>query len=242
MTDVLSDNVAALKQAFTVNGGCAIGGFDLDCEEDVDQSTIVALSQIFFEQGFEVSFCPYTNQGFWQGCMQTLWDKGLKVSRWNLQCYSGGAGNDVPSWIASIASVVGQQRTSYMVPRLAVVGQQDAQCPTGQNQYLQQFCGLEQPRPARRLPVAVHISILGNPGGCNGTATLASYVAAINNRPANDRLADGNGRRVLDILAVMPGLDPGIHQVELIFLMDCRVKPGNDECAIGLDTACDAIF
>ena len=84
MTDVLSDNVAALKQAFTVNGSCVIDGFDLDCEENVDPSTIVALSQIFFDQGFEVSFCPYTNQDFWQGCMQTLWNKGLKVSRWNL--------------------------------------------------------------------------------------------------------------------------------------------------------------
>jgi len=30
----------------------------------------------------------------------------------------------------------------------------------------------------------------------------------------------------------MPGLDPGIHQTKkqlVLILMDCRVKPGNDE-------------
>jgi len=28
----------------------------------------------------------------------------------------------------------------------------------------------------------------------------------------------------------MPGLDPGIHQSKRLFeVMDCRVKPGNDE-------------
>jgi hypothetical protein len=186
MTDVLSDNVAALKQAFTVNGSCVIDGFDLDCEEYVDQSTIVALSEIFFDQGFEVSFCPYTNQDFWQGCMQTLWNKGLKVSRWNLQCYSGGAGNDVPPWIASIAAVVGNQAApSYMVPGLAVVGQQDAQCPTGQNSICTSFAGWS----SLGLPggfLWLYDSILDNPGGCNGTATLANYVAAINNGLADN--------------------------------------------------------
>jgi hypothetical protein len=186
MADVLSDNVAALKQAFTVNGGCVIDGFDLDCEENVDQSTIVALSEIFFEQGFEVSFCPYTNQDFWQGCMQTLWDKSLNVSRWNLQCYSGGAGNDVPSWIASIAAVVGQQAApSYMVPGLAVVGQQDAQCPTGQNSICTSFAGWS----SLGLPggfLWLYDSILDHPDGCNGTATLANYVAAINNGLADN--------------------------------------------------------
>jgi hypothetical protein len=32
-------------------------------------------------------------------------------------------------------------------------------------------------------------------------------------------------------MAVMPGLDPGIHLASKVFLkrMDCRVKPGNDE-------------
>jgi hypothetical protein len=33
-------------------------------------------------------------------------------------------------------------------------------------------------------------------------------------------------------LSVMPGLDPGIHtarQHALHFIMDCRVKPGNDK-------------
>jgi len=34
----------------------------------------------------------------------------------------------------------------------------------------------------------------------------------------------------------MPGLDPGIHQKKsfLIKMMDCRVKPGNDEWGVEL--------
>jgi hypothetical protein len=34
----------------------------------------------------------------------------------------------------------------------------------------------------------------------------------------------------MTISAVMPGLDPGIHGTSgiALFLMDCRVKPGDD--------------
>jgi len=33
----------------------------------------------------------------------------------------------------------------------------------------------------------------------------------------------------------MPGLDPGIHQKSLLIkMMDCRVKPGNDEKRVRL--------
>jgi hypothetical protein len=183
LSNVLVENVAALKQAFTVNGVCVIDGFDLDCEEYVDQSTIVGLCQILFDQGFAVSFCPYINPTYWQECMRTLWNKGLKVSRWNLQCYSGGFGNrgELSAWIANIAAVVGEaDAPSYLVPGLAVVGQQDPQCPTGQESICTTFAGWS----SLGLPggfLWLYDSILAHPDGCKGTATLLNYVAAINN-------------------------------------------------------------
>lgn len=188
LANVLAGNLGALRKAFTVNGVCVIDGFDLDCEESVDPATIVAFCEILFAQGFEVSFCPYDNQGFWQGCMQTLWNKGLKVSRWNLQCYSGGFWNrnDLASWIASIAAVVGKTAApSYLVPGLSTVGEQNAQCPTGQDSICSTFAGWS----SLGLPggfLWTYDSIVANPGGCNGTATLSNYVAAINTGLANN--------------------------------------------------------
>jgi hypothetical protein len=43
-------------------------------------------------------------------------------------------------------------------------------------------------------------------------------------------------------MAVMPGLDPGIHLASKIFLkrMDCRVKPGNDELSCERARSADA--
>ena len=103
MAGTLAANLKALRQAFTANGTCVIDGFDLDCEENVSQQTIVEFSKILFGLGFEVTFCPYANPSFWQGCMQTLWNGGDKVSWWNLQCYSGGYSNrnELPSWIGA---------------------------------------------------------------------------------------------------------------------------------------------
>ena len=49
--------------------------------------------------------------------------------------------------------------------------------------------------------------------------------------------------RTCHTLGVMPGLDPGIHEAvqrlrlygyhPLRFIMDCRIKPGNDEREVG---------
>jgi hypothetical protein len=138
--DLLKQNIVALKQAFTIDGVCAIDGFDIDCEETgtVGQKTIVEFCNILFEQGFQVTFCPYQNRDWWRGCMQTLWDQGRKVSWWNLQCYSGGRGNlyHLSPWIKALGTVVGEQAaSSYLVPGLAPAGEDDVDgdvhCPSG---------------------------------------------------------------------------------------------------------------
>ena len=117
---LLKANFQALKEALTIGGVCAIDGFDIDNEESVSADTIVQFCEMLFELGFEVTFCPYYGPGTWQGYMQTLWDKGMKVSWWNLQCYAGGSGNLQP--ISSRGSTrwakwsARRRRPRYLVP------------------------------------------------------------------------------------------------------------------------------
>lgn len=185
MAGVLEENIAALKTAFTIDGTCAIDGFDIDCEEDVDASTIVGFCQILFRQGFEVTFCPFWDPETWQGYMQTLWDQGMKVSWWNLQCYAGGNPNrgNLSPWIAALAAVVGKETApSYLMPGLAVAGAQDTndgQCPTGNNSICTTFAtwnGLGLPGGF----LWTYDWILKSPTLCSGQNKLSAYVAAIN--------------------------------------------------------------
>ncbi len=138
--DLLRTNFNVLKQAFTVGGACVIDGFDLDKEnEEIDEDTIVSFSQILFDLGFEVTFCPYRDRKWWQSCMKKLWDQNHKVSWWNLMCYAGGSKNrdHLARWIDTLAAVVGQNNNpaSYLVPGLAVKttpeSDSNGQCPTG---------------------------------------------------------------------------------------------------------------
>lgn len=189
MSKVLAANLAALRSAFTVNGTCVIDGIDFDCEEfNVKASTIEAFGELVFQAGFDVSFCPWQDPAFWQGCMNTLWQKGFKVSRWNLQCYDGGNINlgNLPSWIAAIAAVAGKQAApSYLMPGLAVVGQVDAQCPTGPGGVCRSFSNWSAVGLAGGF-LWLYDSMGPNPGACADPPTLANYVDAINNGLANN--------------------------------------------------------
>ena len=186
MANVLVENFAALKAAFTVNGACVIDGIDLDCEESVTEKSIIAFCQILFKLGFEVTFCPYTNQGFWQDCMQALWNDNMKVSWWNLQCYAGGAGNryNLKSWINTLAAVVGQDAApSYVVPGLAVqgAGTGEDQCPTGDSSIESTFAGWRKDYALPGGFLWMYDSIVSNTQPCSGSVPgLADYVAAIN--------------------------------------------------------------
>lgn len=95
----LYQNMLALKNAVPIDG------IDLDDEDNYDQDTIVQYSLMLNGMGLEVTFCPYTQQSFWVGCLDAVTAQGGSVSWFNLQCYSGGAGNDPASWAAAINPV-----------------------------------------------------------------------------------------------------------------------------------------
>lgn len=184
---LLKQNIAVLRQALTIDGVCALDGFDIDNEEDVSPDTIVQFCQMLFEQGFEVTFYPYSGQDDWRGYMQTLWNKGMKVSWWNLQCYAGGGGNlnDLSPWIEALAAVVGPQAaSSYLVPGLAVsgvedVGEGEQHCPWGAGGIAATATDWRNPRLGGVF-LWKYDALAENPGLCTGQNNLKNYVQAIN--------------------------------------------------------------
>ena len=188
--DTLKQNIVALKEAFTIDGRCAIDGFDIDCEEDyISPETIVRFCNMVFDLGFKVTFCPYDRRklDWWQDCMQRLWgpDPSRRVSWWNLQCYSGGSDNlnDLQPWIKALSDVVGGDGSAYLVPGLAVKGEDDVddreqRCPSG---FAARAARWKNPKLGgmflwRYDPLALE----KNQGLCDGPNTLAAYVNAIN--------------------------------------------------------------
>ena len=192
MADVLKTNFQTLRTAFTINGQCVIDGIDLDNEEPVKASTITAFSEILFDLGFDVTFCPFSDPTEWQGYMQTLWNEGNKVSWWNLQCYSGGDGNlaNLQPWIDALSAVVGsEQAASYLVAGLAVQGATDSspqQCPTGQGGICESLASVSKVGLGGGF-VWKYDSILSNTQPCSGSIpTAADYAKAIQDGLANN--------------------------------------------------------
>jgi len=194
--DTLEDNIEALKNAFTVNDDCVIDAFDFDNEEPrIDLQTFVSLGELLFGFGFEVTFCPYNdiddgqNNSIpdWQKRMQAFWDEGMKVSWWNLQCYSGGRRNrdNLSPWINALAEVVGSEAaSSYLVPGLAVAGVEDVDaderlCPNGSDSFYTTFNGWQKLGLAGGF-MWKYDALPQNPTMCSGTNNLANYVKAIN--------------------------------------------------------------
>lgn len=97
----------ALKEAIPT-----IDGFDLDDEPDkhpLDQPTIVALSTMLANMGYQVTFCPYDNMNIWINCLMELntSESGTgPVTGFNLQCYAGGGGNNPDNWIQAIQAAM----------------------------------------------------------------------------------------------------------------------------------------
>ena len=191
MRDLLKNNFATLRTAFTVDGKCLINGFDLDNEENIKASTITDFSEMLFNLGFEVTFCPFSGPGDWQGYMQTLWDKGHRVSWWNLQCYSGGNNNlqNLQPWIDALSAVVGDgQGASYLVAGLAAQGATDSYpqlCPDGPSEESKKNGFCESLAAVSERGVAggfmwTYDSILSNKTSCSDSIpTVTDYVKAI---------------------------------------------------------------
>ena len=94
----LYENFACLKSTLQIDG------IDFDDEDSYDQNTVVQFAQMLIGLGYKITFCPYTSQSFWAGCIQAL---GASNVAWlNLQCYAGGKSNDPGGWTGMGVPVV----------------------------------------------------------------------------------------------------------------------------------------
>lgn len=102
--NVVLKNFGALAAALPIDG------FDFDLEEfplSGYADTVVGMSIKFHDLfGARISYAPYNSPDFWVSCLQQAYKEKkneVQVVDWfNLQCYSGGAGNDPSVWVNDI--------------------------------------------------------------------------------------------------------------------------------------------
>lgn len=125
---ILRRNFAALKKVMPW-----IDGIDFDDEELYEVETTVPFATMLYEVGFNVTFCPYSNEEFWIECLSLLEAKqpGLVIG-FNLQCYAGGEGNEPGPWIEAIEAKMrpGFDAKSFVRPGLW--GRHGRECQEGE--------------------------------------------------------------------------------------------------------------
>jgi hypothetical protein len=178
---VLYRNFAALKKAIPV-----IDGIDFDEEENYYPDATVAFATMLHELGYAVTFCPYTEEDFWIECLWKLEkvSPGL-VSGFNLQCYSGGAGNTPEEWIERVAEKMGPDfnAKAFVWPGLWVKhpaqnpGEETGECP---DEIQKKLAGWQSTGIAGAWVWKFdEIREYKNSGMCTAPMTLAAYTQAI---------------------------------------------------------------
>jgi hypothetical protein len=106
-------------------------GFDLDYEEDLsDPVSLISQFTVGLNQrlGAKLTYCPYYGTTMWIDCLTANMTAlgSQPVVGFNLQCYSGGGGNDPRTWVSAItaagASTGVSDAVSFVRPGMAVAG------------------------------------------------------------------------------------------------------------------------
>lgn len=169
-TDV-ERNFAAFRKAFP-----AIDAIDMDCEDCYDPPSFLAFCQMLIGQGFAITFCPYTNMGFWVDALAALEATNPgKVLWWNLQCYAGGTGNDPATWAAAITRKLPKFNTAgYIVPGDWSVP--DGDCPDAVHSMMANWATVKAVGGGFLWTLD---DIIQSGGSCPGGGDMPAYVKAI---------------------------------------------------------------
>ena len=141
INDQLSDatKAPALIQNFqALAASLPVDGFDFDDEDYYEQFAVTQVAEIFnTPTPRTVTFCPYTNASFWNGCLPPIYTwgqqqvpaRGQPVQWMNLQCYAGSnsdAQDLVNTFATSISGTTGTgvggfyEAQAFIVPGLTV--------------------------------------------------------------------------------------------------------------------------
>jgi len=163
-----------------------ITGFDFDNEDNFDVGTIAKFTALLFTNfSSAITFCPYYDFDFWEACMEKIYS-GLgkqPVLWWNLQCYSGGNGNNPVQWAAQLAA--DQARNGVEDPDNFIIagyaamntqGDGPGLCPSGIKRVFKPF---KDRVGGGFIWNSQHI--FNNTASCDGQVpVIADYVDAIN--------------------------------------------------------------
>jgi len=178
----LQNNFATLLKALP-----SVTGFDFDVEDCFDIPSTAWLTEMLASKfQMTVTYCPFGDlQDFWEPCLESVFQALNKqpVAWLNLQCYSGGTGQDPVSWATSIKQNQNKNGVTnpgtFMVPGYAAnnqAGDGPGICPD-------EFTSTLTPYQGKVGGAFVWNSqhIFDDPAPCNGTtASIQDYAAAIN--------------------------------------------------------------
>lgn len=161
-----------------------ITGFDFDVEDSFDVPSTAWLTAQLASK-CKVTYCPSGDRdGFWEPCLESVYQslKKQPVEWCNLQCYSGGTGQDPLTWKSSIE---GNQKkngvsspSTFIVPGYAAnnkVGDGPGICPSVFTSRLTSYKG-----KVGGAFVWNSQHIFDDSAPCDGkTASVQDYAAAI---------------------------------------------------------------
>lgn len=103
-----ADRARAATNLEALVAALGIDSIDFDYEgdyADADRELIVELTLLVRSLGVSVSYCPYTAEDFWLGCLTDAYARlgRQPVAQLNLQCFDGGGDNDPVEWARALA-------------------------------------------------------------------------------------------------------------------------------------------
>jgi hypothetical protein len=183
----LQGNFGALVEALEM-----VTGFDFDVEDCFDIPSTAWLTGVLASKcKAVVTYCPFrwdsplTGKPFWAPCLESVYQslKRQPVAWFNLQCYSGGTGQNPLDWANDIQT--NQKKNGVADPNTFIVPGYAANNTDGDGPGIcpSVFTSTLTPYKGKVGGAFVWKSqhIFDDPAPCNGkTATVQDYAAAIN--------------------------------------------------------------
>jgi len=179
----LQRSFAALKEAIP-----AIDAIDFDNEDHLDVETNLAFGRMLVDLGWPLTFCPYRDREVWLDSLAALWNwRPGCVAGINLQCYSGGLGNDPGGWLSAVArrDLPGLDLGGFIQPGLWCVHgsscseAEDSRCPEAVREQMAAWagsCGIR----GGWVFLLEHLLACAGSGACTGgPLSLEAYARAI---------------------------------------------------------------
>jgi hypothetical protein len=184
-----------LQNFYGLAEALGVDGFDFDMEEEIAAETIVQLTELLQPAGRQgiLTYCPYgqPNGNALMEALSMVFERNrVQLVDWfNLQCYSGGAGQPVEPWIAAVGAegtgVASLDASRFIVPGYSFNPTDDEisqATPVTPEQFETFFAGLDATVEGGFVWNASLLLDSGFPAADYG-ASIANGLAALQEKP-----------------------------------------------------------